>query len=70
MIIIIIFILFKSIFNYLLSLRGHTAQFRAVVLTGNGKSFSAGADLNWMKKMASYTQVRRHSSIRLSHKRH
>lgn len=31
-------------------------KFRAVVLTGNGKSFSAGADLNWMKKMASYTQ--------------
>ncbi len=28
---------------------------RAVVLAGNGKSFSAGADLNWMKKAASYT---------------
>ena len=27
---------------------------RAVVLAGNGKSFCAGADLNWMKKMASY----------------
>lgn len=26
-----------------------------VVLTGNGKSFCAGADLNWMKKMISYT---------------
>jgi methylglutaconyl-CoA hydratase len=38
-----------------------------VVLTGNGKSFSAGADLNWMKKMASYTQVRRYSSILSSH---
>jgi methylglutaconyl-CoA hydratase len=27
---------------------------RVVVLTGNGKSFSAGADLNWMKKMINY----------------
>ena len=27
---------------------------RAVVLTGHGKSFCAGADLNWMKKMASF----------------
>jgi methylglutaconyl-CoA hydratase len=27
---------------------------RAVVLAGNGKSFCAGADLNWMKKMAGY----------------
>jgi methylglutaconyl-CoA hydratase len=29
---------------------------RGVVLTGAGKSFSAGADLNWMKKMATYTE--------------
>jgi len=29
---------------------------RAVVLTGNGPSFSAGADLSWMKKMAKYTK--------------
>ena len=27
---------------------------RAVVLLGEGKSFCAGADLNWMKKMAGY----------------
>lgn len=27
---------------------------RAVVLLGHGKSFCAGADLNWMRKMASY----------------
>lgn len=26
-------------------------RIRGVVLTGNGKSFSAGADLNWMKSM-------------------
>ena len=30
---------------------------RAVVLRAEGKSFSAGADLNWMKKMASYTEA-------------
>ncbi|SIT46394.1 Methylglutaconyl-CoA hydratase [Paraburkholderia piptadeniae] len=28
---------------------------RAVVLAANGKAFCAGADLNWMKKMAAYS---------------
>ncbi|MBX2859768.1 MAG: enoyl-CoA hydratase/isomerase family protein [Vampirovibrio sp.] len=28
---------------------------RAVILAANGKSFCAGADLNWMKKMVDYT---------------
>ena len=28
---------------------------RVVILAANGKSFSAGADLNWMKRMANYS---------------
>lgn len=30
-------------------------EIRVVVLTGKGKSFCAGADLNWMKKMIHYS---------------
>lgn len=30
---------------------------RAIVLRGNGKSFSAGADLNWMKRMAGFSEA-------------
>jgi len=30
-------------------------EIRVVVLSGNGKSFCAGADLNWMKKMIHYS---------------
>jgi len=30
-------------------------EVRCVVLTGNGPAFCAGADLNWMKKMAGYS---------------
>ncbi len=33
-----------------------TPSVRAMVLQSTGKSFSAGADLNWMRKMASYSQ--------------
>jgi len=35
----------------------HKPEVRVVVLAGSGKSFSAGADLNWMKRMADYTQA-------------
>lgn len=33
----------------------HDPGVRVVVLAGRGKSFSAGADLNWMKRAADYT---------------
>jgi len=33
----------------------HRDDVRAIVLAANGKAFCAGADLNWMKKMASYS---------------
>jgi len=32
-------------------------QVRVVILAANGKSFSAGADLNWMKRMAAYNEA-------------
>lgn len=33
----------------------HNPQVRAMVLAATGKSFSAGADLGWMQRMATYT---------------
>ncbi|QAU33806.1 enoyl-CoA hydratase/isomerase family protein [Janthinobacterium sp. 17J80-10] len=36
-----------------LSALGDDASVRAIVLAGRGKSFSAGADLNWMKRQGS-----------------
>lgn len=35
---------------------GQDADVRAIVLAANGPAFCAGADLNWMKKMAGYTR--------------
>ncbi len=41
---------------------------RVIKLVANGKSFSAGADLNWMQKMAQYTQKENQAdAIRLAH---
>jgi methylglutaconyl-CoA hydratase len=35
---------------------GQDTDVRAIVLAANGPAFCAGADLNWMKKMAGYSQ--------------
>jgi methylglutaconyl-CoA hydratase len=50
-----------------LTAAGHDASVRAVVLTGEGASFSAGADLNWMRGMASAGEAEnREDSLRLA----
>ena len=35
----------------------HNHDVRVVVMAANGKSFSAGADLNWMERMARYSEA-------------
>jgi methylglutaconyl-CoA hydratase len=46
---------------------GRDAAVRAVVLTGTGASFSAGADLNWMRGMAAASEdENRADSLRLA----
>jgi methylglutaconyl-CoA hydratase len=46
---------------------GRAEAVRAVVLTGTGASFSAGADLNWMRGMATASeQENREDSLRLA----
>jgi len=37
------------------SIEKTSEDIRVVIFTGEGKSFSAGADLNWMKKMVDYS---------------
>lgn len=38
-------------------------EVRAIILAGEGKSFSAGADLNWMKRMAGYSHEENYRDI-------
>src|SRR5262249_18466753 len=34
---------------------GNREEIRTIILGGEGKSFCAGADLNWMKRMVEYS---------------
>jgi methylglutaconyl-CoA hydratase len=43
---------------------GEDETTRAVVLAGAGKSFSAGADLNWMKRAAGYDEEQNRADAR------
>ncbi|WP_137172727.1 enoyl-CoA hydratase/isomerase family protein [Massilia sp. HP4] len=46
---------------------GRSDTVRAIVLAANGPSFCAGADLNWMKKMAGYSHEENHDdALRLA----
>lgn len=40
---------------------GADGSVRAIVLAASGPAFCAGADLNWMKKMAGYTHAENHA---------
>ena len=47
--------LMKELTNCFNELSNDTSV-RVIILTGKGKSFCAGADLNWMKSMANYSK--------------
>jgi len=48
-------ILIKNLTEILQQLNNNV-DVRVVILTANGKSFSAGADINWMRRMVSYSE--------------
>lgn len=48
-------VLIQNLAEYLQQLDANP-KVRMVLLTANGKSFSAGADMNWMRRMANYSE--------------
>ncbi|MCG1042904.1 enoyl-CoA hydratase/isomerase family protein [Mycetohabitans sp. B8] len=50
-----------SVFNML----GQRGEIRAIVLAANGLAFCAGADLNWMRKMAGYSDDENRAHARM-----
>ncbi|HKY64642.1 MAG TPA: enoyl-CoA hydratase-related protein [bacterium] len=47
---------------------GKDKETRVIVLTGAGESFCAGADLNWMKKVAAYSPAQNKADAMTLHK--
>lgn len=47
---------FIAVFSEILDEVNHNDTARVVVLKAEGKSFSAGADLNWMKRMVKFSE--------------
>jgi methylglutaconyl-CoA hydratase len=48
-------IMLAELIQVFTEIKNQKKNIRVVVLTGKGKSFCAGADLNWMRKMIHYT---------------
>ena len=48
-------VMLEELIEVFTEIKNKKNEIRIVVLTGNGKSFCAGADLNWMKKMVDYS---------------
>lgn len=48
-------VMLKELIEVFQELHTRKGEIRVVILTGNGKSFCAGADLNWMRKMIDYS---------------
>ena len=48
-------IMLAELIQIFTEIKSQKKNIRVVVLTGKGKSFCAGADLNWMRKMIDYT---------------